>query len=109
MTERVTPAHLDPCGHYGRSKDRWCNQEKAGADSIMARSSTIIHSEAAYIEADHFFYQKILLAIRRRTIHSDPLKTARCSGNFSRLAGCRDLHVLKDPSSRLPADTAQRV
>jgi hypothetical protein len=32
-----------------------------------------LHSEAVYIEADRFFHQKILLAIGRRTIHSDPL------------------------------------
>ena len=31
-----------------------------------------LHSEAVYIEADRFFHQKILLAIGRRTIHSDP-------------------------------------
>jgi hypothetical protein len=33
-----------------------------------------LHSEAVYIEADRFFHQKILLAIGRRTIHSDPNK-----------------------------------
>jgi hypothetical protein len=31
-----------------------------------------LHSEAVYIEADRFFHQKILLAIGRRTTHSDP-------------------------------------
>jgi hypothetical protein len=31
-----------------------------------------LHSEAVYIEADRFFHQKILLAIGRRTIHSNP-------------------------------------
>jgi hypothetical protein len=31
-----------------------------------------LHSEAVYIEADRFLHQKILLAIGRRTIHSDP-------------------------------------
>jgi hypothetical protein len=31
-----------------------------------------LHREAVYIEADRFFHQKILLAIGRRTIHSDP-------------------------------------
>jgi hypothetical protein len=36
-----------------------------------------LHPEAAYIEADRFLHQMILLAIRRRTIHSDPTTSGR--------------------------------
>jgi len=36
-----------------------------------------LHSEAVYIEADRSFHQKILLAIGRRTIHSDPYQYGR--------------------------------
>ncbi len=48
------------------------NQEKAARIPSWLEVAPSLHSEAAYIEADHFFHQKILLAIRRRTIHSDP-------------------------------------
>jgi transposase len=41
-----------------------------------------LHSEAVYIEADRFFHQKILLAIGRRTIHSDPLCKPKVSGEI---------------------------
>ena len=48
------------------------NQEKAARIPSWLEVAPSLHSEAAYIEADHFFHQKILLAIRRRTIHSAP-------------------------------------
>jgi transposase-like protein len=40
-----------------------------------------LRREAVYIEADRFFHQKILLAIRRRTIHSDPISARDAERN----------------------------
>ena len=57
-----------------------------------------LHPEAVYIEADRFCHQKILLAIRRRTIHT-ALRLSGSTQDYFRLPVTRELsceHPNKD-------------
>jgi len=53
-----------------------------------------LHPEAVYIEADRFCHQKILLAIRRRTIHTALRLQGTYLASVSALAIMRQVRLL---------------
>ena len=102
MAQQVPPAHLKPQGAV-RSAVKTTQIIRRGRPRIPSwlEADSSLHPEAVYIEADRFCHQNILLAIRRRTIHTalrlvvtDPVRGQ---------AGDADLFVLRvTPVIRTP-------
>ena len=70
MAEQVHPAHFDPfLAIRFATKTAGVIRRKRARIPSWLEADPSLHLEAAYIEADRFFHRKILLAIRRRTIH----------------------------------------